>query len=543
MLLDQCVTSARLIASADSAYALVADEDGDLGVRAASGLGPDAWLRTAPSVATVPFMVDGQVTGVLAIAAARPGRFAEGEVRRLQQLADQMAPALERARLAELERARRARIGVLAEAGTLLAGPLDTDRILAVAGQVAVPRLAAWCAVLLSGPGGDLRLTVARHADEAQAGALTWLLKLGCDLAPPVIGADSRAGAARSWPLAALVPAQAPAGVADLAARGAWCFPLTTRGAPLGLLILGGPHGGRPSREVQRLAEDLAARIALALENSRLTARQQRASESLRAALVPPELPRIPGVELAFAHDLPSIDLPSIDLLSTDLLNTDRPGTDVLSRGLSRADGGGGDFCDVFPVTGRRWRFAIGEVCGTGPATLAVTSLARNALRILGAAGLGLPDVLDRLNQLILDERAPGTYLTLVHGEIVPGDPPRVSLACAGQPLPLVLRTQGRPETAAAPQPVLGVIEGQGFSAQDVTLGAGDLLLCVTDGVTRRRDGDRQLDDDDGLARLLAACTGLTADVVADKVHEEVRTFGGHPAVDGMAVLVLRAAT
>ncbi len=197
----------------------------------------------------------------------------------------------------------------------------------------------------------------------------------------------------------------------------------------------------------------------------------------------------------------------------------------------------------MFPVTGGRWRFAIGEVCGTGPATLAVTSLARNALRILGAAGLGIPAVLDQLNQLILDERAPGTFLTLVHGEIVPGDPAGVSLACAGQPLPLVLRTQGRPETAAAPQPVLGVIEGQGFSAQDVTLGPGDLLLCVTDGVTRRRDGDRQLDDDDGLARLLAACTGLTADVVADKVHEEVRTFGGHPAVDGMAVLAIRAAT
>jgi serine phosphatase RsbU (regulator of sigma subunit)/anti-sigma regulatory factor (Ser/Thr protein kinase) len=522
-LLDQCVASARLIASADSAYALVADEDGDLGVRAASGLGPAAWLRTAPSVSTVPFMVDGQVTGVLAVAAARPGRFAEGEVRRLQQLADQMAPALERARLAELERARRARIGVLAEAGTLLAGPLDQDRILAVAGQVAVPRLAAWCAVLLSGPGGDLRLTVARHADESQAGALTWLLNLGCDLAPPAIAADARDAAARSWPLAALVPAQAPPGVADLAARGAWCFPLTTRGGPLGLLILGGPHGGPPSREVQRLAEDLAARIALALENSRLTTRQQQASDALRAALVPPELPRIPGVELAFAHDLPSTDVPRSD--------------------LSRADAGGGDFCDVFPVTDRRWRFAIGEVCGTGPATLAVTSLARNAMRILGAAGLDIPAVLDRLNQLILDERAPGTFLTLVHGEIVPGDPAGVSLACAGQPLPLVLRTQGRPETAAAPQPVLGVIEGQAFSAQDVTLDPGDLLLCVTDGVTRRRDGDRQLDDDDGLARLLAACTGLTADVVADKVHEEVRTFGGHPAVDGMAVLVIRAAT
>ena len=154
-LLGRCVTSARVIASADSAYALVADEDGDFGVRATSGLGPAAWLRTAPSVSTVPFMVDGRVTGVLAVAAARPGRFADADVQRLQQFADQMGPALERARLAELERARRARDGVLAEASALLAGPLDQDRVLAVAGQVAVPRLAAWCAVLLAGPGGS----------------------------------------------------------------------------------------------------------------------------------------------------------------------------------------------------------------------------------------------------------------------------------------------------------------------------------------------------------------------------------------------------
>jgi GAF domain-containing protein len=490
-------------------------------VRAASGLGPAAWLRTAPSVSTVPFMVDGRVTGVLAVAAARPGRFADTDVQRLQQFADQMGPALERARLEELERARRARASVLAEAGALLAGPLDQDRILAVAGQLAVPRLAAWCAVLLAGPGGDLRLTVARHADQSQAGALTWLLNLGCDRAPPAVAPGSGAASARSWPLAALVPPDAPAGVADLAARGAWCFPLTAPGGPLGLLILGGPHGGRPSRDVQGLAEDLAARIALALENTRLAAAHQQASEALRATLVPPELPRIPGVELAFAHDL--------------------PGAGLSGAGLSRADVGGGDFCDVFPVAGGRWRFAIGEVCGTGPATLAVTSLARNALRILGAAGLGVPAVLDRLNQLILDEHVPGTFLTLVHGEIVADVPARISLACAGQPLPLTLREEGRPESAAVPQPVLGVIEGQGFTAQQVTLGPGDLLLCVTDGVTRRRDGDRLLDDDDGLARLLAACTGLTADVVADKVHEEVRTFGGDPAVDGMAVLAIRA--
>ena len=108
-------------------------------MRAATGISPAALLRTAPSVATVPFIVDGRALGVLAVAAVLPGRFGDSDMQRLQQLADSVAPALERARLAGLERARRARIDVLAKASALLAGPLDADRILAVAGQVAVP--------------------------------------------------------------------------------------------------------------------------------------------------------------------------------------------------------------------------------------------------------------------------------------------------------------------------------------------------------------------------------------------------------------------
>ena len=402
--------------------------------------------------------------------------------------------------------------------------------------------------MLAAGPDAELRVLAARHADEGQAAALRWLLAQATASAPwPRPGRPGGAPqprAAQRWPLAgaglagagpagptgapaarpgrlALRPgAGAPAGAAELAARGAWCFPLATPGGVSGLLVLGGPHSGSPSREVLSLAEDLAGRIALALENARLAAQQQAAGQALRAVLLPAELPRVPGVELAVAHDLPG-------------------------AGAGAAVAAGGDFYDVFPAGPGRWRFAVGEVCGTRPATLAVASLARNTLRILAVDGLGIPAVLGRLNQLILDERVPGTFLTLVHGEITTsgvGEPVLLSLACAGQPLPLVLRCCGAaPAPAAAPQPVLGVIDGLGFTAQPVRLAAGDLLLCVTDGVTRRRDGDRLLDDDDGLARLLAGCAGLTAEVVASKVHEEVRGFAGHPAADGMAVLVLRA--
>ena len=318
MLLGRCVASAREIASADSAYALVADEDGDLGVRAASGLSPAAWLRTAPSVSTVPFMVDGRVTGVLAVAAARPGRFADGDVQRLQQLADQMGPALERARLTELERTRRARIGVLAEASALLAGSLDQDQILAVAGRVAVPRLAAWCAVLLAGPGGDLRLTVARHADESLAGALTWLLNLGCDRAPPGIIPGAVPGRLPGPGPGPPDPGRWPRWSRRMP-RPAWLTwppgaPGASRSSPR--TARWGAHPGRPAR---RLAVPGGAGAgggpgrADRAGPGKLPARcpapagQRGAARHPGAARTAPG----PGAELAFAHDLPGPACPA----------------------------------------------------------------------------------------------------------------------------------------------------------------------------------------------------------------------------------------
>ena len=76
-LLRHTVETARDVVTADAAYALVADEDGELRVRAAAGMGVSESLfapsvpavfadgAAAKSLVTVPFLVDGRVTGVL----------------------------------------------------------------------------------------------------------------------------------------------------------------------------------------------------------------------------------------------------------------------------------------------------------------------------------------------------------------------------------------------------------------------------------------------------------------------------------------------
>jgi serine phosphatase RsbU (regulator of sigma subunit)/anti-sigma regulatory factor (Ser/Thr protein kinase) len=550
-LVRHTVEAARDAVGADAAYALVADEDGELRVRGAVGVAVPAALTMPPgtmllsgggmarSQMSVPFLVDGRVTGVLGVGSASADKFRNADENRLQRVADRVAMSLERLRLSELERVRRGRVAFLAEASELLSSTLDQRQAIALTAQLMVPRLASWCAVFLADDAGALRPAYVWHEDESRIDVLSQLLD---DIAPPVLysGVPGVSGTVRvpsigvaltaqSWSLA--VPAGAGTEAARMASDSAWCFPLTARGRGLGAVVIGRPRTDRrwqepPPRESLELAEDLTRRAALALDNARLYERQRMTSQALQHSLLPPELPEIPRTELAAEYEA-----------------------------AGEANEVGGDFYDVFPIACGRWRFAIGDVCGTGPEAAAVTGLARHTLRILAAEGHSIADVVSRLNELIIKEGERGRFVTLLHGEItVPESGPlEVALVCAGHPLPLLLRgpasaekpspvANEKPSPVAEPQMLLGVEPGCSFDSQHVQLFPGDLLLSVTDGVTERRNESGQLlDDDDGLARLLDGCRGLSAWAVASRVRRAVSEFGPEPSSDDMAVLVVRA--
>jgi serine phosphatase RsbU (regulator of sigma subunit) len=352
------------------------------------------------------------------------------------------------------------------------------------------------------------------HADESLIDALTGLLNEAP--APQVRPGDGP----REWSLgtAAASPSAwdlGSAAAAQLASDPAWCLPLVARDRSLGIFVIGRPREGALAREAVELAEDLTRRVALALDNARLYSEQLQATNALQRSLLPPELPDIPGVELAAGYEAAG------------------EGNEV-----------GGDFYDVFEATPGRWRFAIGDVCGKGPEAAAVTGLTRHALRILAREGHDVPTVLERLNALIVDEGSRARFITLIHGELIPapasGEAAAVSLVCAGHPPPLVLRSAGGVEAVADPQPLLGVLDGVTFEQNTFRLFRGDVLLCVTDGVTERRSGDRLLDDDDGLRNLLGDCPDLNAGSVVARIQRVVREFGSDPPTDDLALLVFR---
>ncbi|MFG2351213.1 SpoIIE family protein phosphatase [Streptomyces phaeochromogenes] len=493
----------------------------------------DAWgitYRTGVKTVWARLPVDGTAT---AGEEAEPEAYdGEHALRRGQRAAEILAPTPRRG-MQDQDWRSRGVLSFLAEASDLLAGQLDEDLVAALTGQLLVPRLADWCAVWLEdeAPGrsdggvvGGPRLARVWHGSENRIEELRRLLEKD----PPEMPESDRAGPVPvPWPAEAL---GAPA-----TGGSALAFRLIAGGRPLGTLVIGRAGQTRFPDEITGLVEDLSRRVALAIGAARQYARQATISRVLQRGLLPGAVAEIPGVRSALVYE--------------------------------PCDKGGpsGDFYDLFPAGDGRWCFALGDVQGKGPEAAVVIGLARPWLRLLAREGYEVPDVLDRLNQLLLDDAteaadaaaralvsAGGTgladegpqtrFLSLLYGELVPFDGGvHCTVASAGHPLPLLLQPSGQVAEVAQPQTLLGVFEDASYLCGTFELRPGDSLLCVTDGVTERRSGHRQFDDDDGLAAALTGCAGLSAELIAERIRRLVHEFGGKPPEDDLALLVLQA--
>ncbi len=184
---------------------------------------------------------------------------------------------------------------LLAEAGALLGSSLDYETTLAALTRLAVPRLADWCSLDIQGEDGVVRLLSVAHVDPAK---VKWAHELRRRYPPNPqdphgiheVIRSGKSSLLHDIPDELLVASTRDAEhlriARELGLRSAMTVPLAARGRTFGALsLISAESGRRFSPADLALAEQLAGRAALAVDNARLYTNAVRAEERFRSLI------------------------------------------------------------------------------------------------------------------------------------------------------------------------------------------------------------------------------------------------------------------
>lgn len=275
------------------------------------------------------------------------------------------------------------------------------------------------------------------------------------------------------------------------------------------------PWNGYDLQMLADLAQLASSEVALRVADLQGADRAVLA-QTLQQILLPPRLPKIPGLQVAARY------------------RAGGTGTEVL-----------GDFYDVFPSLRGSWGLVVGDVCGKGIPAAKNTALARHTLRSAAHRQTRPSLILAGLNQALLDWPAEDQrFLTAIYATVRPRlAVTSVRISSAGHPLALLRRGDGRVKTVGQPGTLLGLLPDPDLSDTRLLLRPGDSLILFTDGVTESRSHvDRDLYGDQRLAALIGGLGDLTAAQMATAVIKAVRAFSGGVISDDTVVLVLKVA-
>ncbi|MFE3267483.1 SpoIIE family protein phosphatase [Streptomyces sp. NPDC059215] len=388
----------------------------------------------------------------------------------------------------------RERLTLLSEASTRVGGTLDVARTAEELAEVAVRRFADHTAVDLFDPvlkgeepapgphAGPVTLRRAAHrsvpaaltaAEPPDSSTVTYpresMPALSLRRGIPVHGRFTDAAESEEcWPTD-------PNGPETQAPHSALAVPLRARGVTLGAaLFTRSRHRDPFDADDSLLAQEIAARAAVCLDNARRYTHERATSVALQRSLLPQMVPPQPAVQAA-ARYLPA----DIEV------------------------GVGGDWYDVIPLSGARVALVVGDVVGHGIRASAAMGRLRAAVRTLADIDLPPDELLTHLDDIVIrlqNETAPFSAALDEDADAVAGadvgeflatclymvyDPisRRCTAARAGHPSPAVVRPgEGARFLDIPAGPPLGV-GGLPFETAEIHLPEGSLLALYTDGL------------------------------------------------------------
>nr|AGZ94055.1 magnesium or manganese-dependent protein phosphatase [Streptomyces sp. MMG1612] len=380
----------------------------------------------------------------------------------------------------ERDRRLQWRLSLVNEAGKRVGTTLDTARSAQELADLAVEHFADLVTVDLldsAVPGhgtptpGPLVLHRVAQASSAQGGPEP-TVRVGERHTYPDGSPEARALATGQPSRHTAAPSDSLDSLGTRPARSTLVVPLSARGATLGVARFS--RHSNPDLfddEDLLLAQEIAARAAVAIDNARRYTHARATALALQRSLLPRRTAEQSAVDVACRY---------------------------LPAGAEA--GVGGDWYDVIPLSGARVALVVGDVVGRGIHAAATAGRLRTAVRTLADIDLPPEELLTHLDDVVIrlgaeasadpdTESAGDIGATCLYAVYDPVDG-RCSLARAGHVLPAVLTGAAAVDLLDMPPgPPLG-LGGLPFEAAEVDLPEGSLLALYTDGLVETRDRD-----------------------------------------------------
>jgi hypothetical protein len=282
--------------------------------------------------------------------------------------------------------------------------------------------------------------------------------------------------------------------------------PLIARGLIMGLVVMYRLRGRRPFTDADvSLATDLMSQASLSIDNARLYTRERASALVLQRALLPHDVPEVPGLDLCYRY--------------------------VPAETAAEA---GGDWFDVIGLGSGRAAFIVGDVTGHDIRAASVMGQLRTATRTLASLDLSPAELLGRLDDVTSDLTSQETFATCVYA-VYDGETGDWEVASAGHPPPVLAHPGGQAgflELRAGPP--LGVGGGR-YEATRVRPPPGSTLVLYTDGLIERPGADIG----QGMDSLADALTIVSGRPVGEVCESLLTSLAPRPT-DDIAVLLAR---
>ncbi len=262
--------------------------------------------------------------------------------------------------------------------------------------------------------------------------------------------------------------------------------PLVSQGELIGVINLGDRRSEQEyTSDDRKLLDDLTAqaspavRVAQLVRQQRLEARErERIEQELKVArliqqtLLPRDVPHLSGWDVAAYY---------------------QPAREV-----------GGDFYDFLYFDDGRLGIIIGDVTDKGVPAALVMATTRTLLRVIGERLVTPGAVLERVNELLIDDIPPRMFVTCLYALLDPATG-RLQFANAGHDLPFHRSAEGVHEMRATGMP-LGLLPGMGYEEKEITLAPGDTVFFYSDGLAEAHSPVGEMYGFPRVQNLLTGC-------------------------------------